>query len=249
MHDTWELFLNWNRFVHIWEMKYLFLILLIFLSTPGISQWNVGIKAGTNIPRINYDEGYGQRIIEQDFKLGYLGGLSIQYFSQPNIGIQMDLIYIQKGLKTKLDTITNIQYERTIDYLSFPFLMHAYIGKKKFNISFLLGPYISYALSSEEIFTENNVSHSEKYIFDREKDNRFEFGLQGGIGLRNTFKFGILQLEGIYTFSFTSFYKWGAANEDTDKDQFFPIPEQAQNQGIQVTLSYYRSFGKVPERK
>ena len=75
-------------------MKYLFLILLIFLSTPGISQWNVGIKAGTNIPRINYDEGYGQRIIEQDFKLGSLGGLSVQYFSQPNIGIQMDLINV-----------------------------------------------------------------------------------------------------------------------------------------------------------
>jgi len=225
-------------------MKHFLYIILLFFTTPLYAQWSVGIKAGANIPWINYDAGFDQKLIEQDFKLGYMGGLSIQYFSQPNVGIQMDILYIQKGFKTKLDTIEHIQYERTIDYL-----MHAYIGKRKFNLSFLLGPFISYAIASKEVFTEDDLSSETEYVFDRKKDNRFEFGLQGGIGFRNTFNFGILELEGIFSFSFTSFYKWGATNEDPDKDRFFPIPEQAQNQGIQITLSYYRSFGKVPERK
>jgi hypothetical protein len=165
------------------------------------------------------------------------------------VGIQFETLYIQKGFKTKLDTITNIQYERNIDYLSFPFLMHAYVGKKRFNISFLLGPYISYAISSNEIFTENNESYEQKYVFDREMDNRFEFGLQGGIGFRNTFSFGIIEIEGNFSYSLTSIYKWGAKNEDPDKDRFFPIPEQTQNQGVQISISYYKLFGKVPERK
>ena len=230
-------------------MKHSLYIILLFLSTPLIAQWNVGIKGGVNISWINYVPGYNQRVVEQDFNLGYMGGLTIQYFSQPNIGIQMDMIYIQKGFKTKLDTITQIQYERTIDYFSFPVLMHAYLGKGRFNVSFLLGPYISYALASNETFTENNVSNTEEYIFDRDRDNRFEFGLQGGIGFRNTFKFGILELEGIFNFSFTSIYKWGASNEDPDRDLFFIIPEQAQSQGIQISLSYYRSFGKIPVRE
>jgi hypothetical protein len=214
-----------------------------------MAQWNVGIKAGTNLSWINYDARFDQDIIEQDFKLGYMGGLTFQYFNQPNIGIQFETLYIQKGFITKFDTITSIQYERTIDYLSVPALMHVYIGKKRFNFSFLLGPYISYALSSREVFTEGDTSYEEVYAFERERDNRFEFGLQGGIGFRNTFNFGIIELEGNFTFSFTSIYKWGVSNDDPDKDRFFPIPEQTQNQGVQITLSYYRSFGKIPEKK
>lgn len=214
-----------------------------------MAQWNVGLKGGVNITWINYDARFNQKIVEQDFKMGYMGGLTFQYFNQPNIGIQMEVLYIQKGFKTKLDTLENIQYERTIDYLSLPMLMHAYIGKKKFNMSILLGPFISYALASNEIYTEDNESNRQDYEWNREIDNRFEFGIQAGLAFRNSFSFGIIELEGMFSFGLTSIYKWGAVNSDPDKDIFFPIPEQAQNQGIQITLSYYRSFGKVPEKK
>lgn len=214
-----------------------------------MAQWNVGLKGGVNITWINYDARFNQKIVEQDFKMGYMGGLTFQYFNQPNIGIQMEVLYIQKGFKTKLDTLENIQYERTIDYLSLPMLMHAYIGKKKFNMSILLGPFISYALASNEIYTEDNESDRQDYEWNREIDNRFEFGIQAGLAFRNSFSFGIIELEGMFSFGLTSIYKWGAVNSDPDKDIFFPIPEQAQNQGIQITLSYYRSFGKVPEKK
>jgi hypothetical protein len=230
-------------------MKSFLFVILLFISTPLFAQWNVGLKAGVNFTWINFDVKFQQKIVEQDLKIGYMGGLTFQYFNQPNVGIQLEVLYIQKGFKTKFDTLNNLQYERTIDYLSLPFLMHAAIGKKRFKLSFLLGPYISYAISSHEIFTEDNRSYEQDYEFDREHDNRFEFGLQAGIAFRNTFKFGILELEGNFAYSFTSLYKWGASNIDPDKDRFFPIPEQAQNQGIQVTLSYYRSFGKVPEKK
>jgi len=214
-----------------------------------MAQWNVGLKGGVNITWINYDARFNQKIVEQEFKMGYMGGLTFQYFNQPNIGIQMEVLYIQKGFKTKLDTLENIQYERTIDYLSIPMLMHAYIGKKKFNMSILLGPYISYALTSNEIYTEDNESDRQDYEWNREIDNRFEFGIQAGLAFRNSFSFGIIELEGMFSFGLTSIYKWGAVNSDPDKDIFFPIPEQVQNQGIQITLSYYRSFGKVPKKK
>lgn len=230
-------------------MKFFLFAILLFITAPLCAQWNVGIKAGVNIPWINYGKKFDQNSIEQDFKLGYMGGLTLQYFNQPNIGIQMEVLYIQKGFKTKYDTIANIQYERNIDYISLPMLMHTYIGKKKFNFSILLGPFLSYAISSKEIFTEDNVSYEQKYNFDRDLDNRFEFGLQGGIGFRNAFNFGIIELEGIFSYSFTSIYKWGASNIGSDKEAFFAIPEQAQNQGIQITISYYKSFGQIPEKK
>lgn len=214
-----------------------------------MAQWNVGLKAGVNITWINYEERFGQDLVEQEFKMGYMGGLTFQYFNQPNIGIQMEVLYIQKGFKTKLDTTSNIQYERTIDYLSLPMLMHAYIGKKKFNMSIILGPFISYALSANEKFTQGDITNQQDYVWDREIDNRFEFGIQAGLGFRNSFRFGIIELEGMFTFGLTSIYKWGVVNQDTDRDIFFPIPEQVKNQGIQITLSYYKSFGKIPDKK
>ena len=230
-------------------MKKLLFVILFFSTSPLMAQWNVGLKGGVNITWMNYDARFNQDNVEQEFKMGSMGGLTFQYFNQPNIGIQMDVLYIQKGFKTKLDTVENIQYERTIDYLSIPLLMHAYIGKKKFNMSIMLGPYISYALTSNEIYTENDISDKEDYVWNRDIDNRFEFGLQAGLAFRNTFSFGIIQLEGMYCFGLTSIYKWGAVNSDPDKDIFFPIPEQLQNQGIQITLSYYRSLGKTREKK
>ena len=230
-------------------MKKFWFIILMFSSTPLIAQWNVGLKAGVNITSINYDARFNQQVVEQDFKLGYMGGLTFQYFNQANIGLQIEALYIQKGFKTKLDTLEDLQYERTIDYLTIPMLMHAYIGKKRFNMSILLGPYISYALSSNEKFTEGDTSYQQDYEWDREIDNRFEFGLQAGLGFRNSFKFGIIELEGMFLFGMTSIYKWGAFNSDPDKDIFFPLPEQAQNRGILISLSYYKTLGRIPEKQ
>ena len=188
-------------------MKKILWFICLCLSSPLAAQWNVGLKGGVNITWINYDARFNQKIVEQDFKMGYMGGMTFQYFNQPNIGLQMEVLYIQKGFKTKLDTLENIQYERTIDYISIPMLMHAYIGKKKFNMSLMLGPYISYALTSNEIYTEDNESDRQDYVWDREIDNRFEFGIQAGLAFRNTFSFGVIELEGKYSFGLTSIYK------------------------------------------
>lgn len=230
------------------SIRYFLFLIVLLASSPLFAQWNVGLKGGVNIMSINYDARFYQRAIEQDFKMGYMGGFTFQYFNQPNIGLQIEALYIQKGFKTKFDTLNNLQYERSIDYLTMPMLMHTYIGKRRFNLSLLLGPYISYALSSNEKFTEDGNTTTQDYVWDRERDNRFEFGLQAGIAFRNTFNFGILELEGMYTLGLTSIYKWGVVSTDPDKDKFFPIPEQVQHRGINITLSYYKTFGKIPER-
>jgi hypothetical protein len=158
----------------------------------------------------------------------------------------MEALYIQKGFKTEFDTSSNTQYQRDINYLSIPLLMYVYIGKGKFNFNFMVGTFIGYALSSDEIYTDGDDVFKQKYEYNRDFDNRFELGLQGGIGLRNVFNFGILELQGNFSYNFISIYKWGVSNDDPDKDRFFEIPEQAQIKSLQITLSYYKTIGKVP---
>ncbi len=211
-------------------------------SITAHGQFNMGMKAGVHITSLNYDNRLGQRPINKEVKVGYLGGITFQYFAQETIGLQFEALLIQKGFKTEYDSVLNTQYERTINYISTPFLMHAFFGKKEYSISLILGPYVSYAFQSNETLTDGTEKTSQKYDYDKNIDNRFEFGLQGGVGLKNTFNFGIIEIQGQYGFSFTSLFKWDAVNKDPEKDRFFEIPEQAQNQGIQLSIHYYYPF-------
>lgn len=220
------------------------LIIFVFMNFPmlGYSQFNMGIKGGATFSNIIYDAGYDQNSIETQIKPGIMGGLTFQYINPKNAGLQFELLYIQKGFSTKFDSVKNTQYERSIDYISFPFLMHVSFGKKRFQVSLILGPYGSYAIHSREILTEGMQQTDRAYQFDPDTDNRFEFGLQGGVGFRHKFNFGIIEVQGNLSFTFTSLFKWESVNKDPEMDRFFEIPEMAQSQVYQLALSYYYPF-------
>ena len=222
-------------------------MLVKFCITEATAQLNVGIKGGVTLSNINYDNKFNQKTFFQEYNIGYTGGLTLQYYHQKNLGLQADFLFIQKGFKSRYDENTQIQYQRDIDYFTLPFLMNAYFGKKSFTINLLVGVFGSYALNSNEILTEGNTIIDRAYRFDKEIDNRFEVGLQGGIGLKKIFKFGIIQLEGSFAYSLTSIYKWEVSNKDLDMDKFFEIPEQAQNQSLLFTISYLYNFHNLSD--
>ena len=202
----------------------------------------LGLKGGATLSNINYLNKFNQKTFFQEYHLGFSGGLSFQYFHPKNLGLQADFLYIQKGFKSRFDENTGIQYERNIDYLSIPFLMNVYIGQKSFSINLLLGLYGSYAISSQETLRDGNNVNNRKYQFSNAIDNRLDMGLQGGLGLRKIFKFGILQAEGQFAYGLISLFKWDVSNPDPEKDKYFEIPEQAQNQSLMFTLSYLYVF-------
>ena len=217
---------------------WLLISMIIWISVDTKAQTNLGVKIGSNITSIRYTEVIGHSTIEMETKIGYIGGLTFQHISTKNFGLQMELNYIQKGWKTKFDTLFNTQYERDIAYLDLPFLTHAYFGMNNIKLIIQLGFYIGYALSSSESFYDGQNVRKEEYIYLPERDNRIEYGIQGGIGFKRIFQFGVIQLEGNYTFTLSSVYKWGYITNDPDFLQYFDIPEEAQNTGIQITLSY-----------
>jgi hypothetical protein len=218
-------------------------LLLIIIAVPGYSQFNVGIKAGATFSNILYDKKpFQASSVQTQIRPGIMGGLTFQFIHPKNSGIQFELLYIEKGFSTKFDSIKNTQYERSIEYISLPFLMHVSFGKKSYQISLILGPYVSYAISSSEVLTDGTQKTSRSYSWDPETDNRVEFGLQAGIGIRNKFSFGILEVQGNISFTFTSLFKWEAVNKDPEMDRYFELPEVAQSQVYQIAISYYYPF-------
>jgi hypothetical protein len=209
----------------------------------GNAQVNIGLKGGATFSSILYDaKPFQQNPADTEIIPGFMGGISFQFLNEKKAGIQVELLYVQKGFTTKFDSLTNTKYERSIEYISLPFLMHLSFGKKSYNICLLLGPYGSYALKSGEVLTDGSQETRRTYEFDSEIDNRFEFGLEAGLGLRNAFSFGIFEIEAMFSFTFTSLYRWEAVNKDPEMDRFFELPEVAQSQVYQVSIAYYYPF-------
>ncbi len=221
-------------------MKKLSVIILISVLPLAVKgQMLLGVKGGFNLSKINYSPWFDQFYAKFDYKKGYSGGLIFQYFSEKKLGIQAEILYTEKGFITHYDTINNNQYERKINYITLPLLMHFYFLQKKTTPYLLLGVFSSMALNSQEIYTDDHkITKTVDYQFTRKRDNRGEYGLDGGFGIKRIFPFGTLQAEGEFVFSFDSIYKWGTRSLNTDLNRYFEIPEEAQNQVITISVSY-----------
>jgi hypothetical protein len=216
------------------------LILILFISFAHFAPAQVlfGIKQGLNISTINYVPRFDQDLIKLKYVKGYSGGLIFQYFSEKHLGLQVELLFSQKGFLTEYDTINNTQYGRNINYLSLPLLTHFYLSKGKVSPFILLGMFGSIALNSSETLTDSLTSVTKKYVYMRERDNRGEYGLTLGAGFKGNFNFGTIQLDASYSLTLNSLYKWGYQSNDPAFEKYFKIPEEAKNRMIQFSLSY-----------
>ncbi|HLF33132.1 MAG TPA: porin family protein [Cyclobacteriaceae bacterium] len=225
--------------------RYLVLLVLIFLYRSGEGQVLLGIKQGVSISSLNYVDPFDLFSIKISSITSYSGGLVFQFFTEKYLGFQAELLYSGKGFKTRYDTITNKQYERKITYLSLPVFTHFYFSGRKASPFLLLGAFTGYALGSSEKFRDGDNSVSMEYAYSRERDNKWEYGLIGGGGLKGNFAFGTIQVEGTYAFSFSSLYKWGYQHNDPALNLYFAVPEETQNTAIQISLSYLFPLNKT----
>ena len=80
-------------------------------------------------------------------KLGFNGGATIRWNTEPNLGIQAELNFTQHGWEEKFEEKPQYKYSRTVNYMELPFLTHIHFGSKRVRVFVNLGPKIGYALS------------------------------------------------------------------------------------------------------
>ena len=150
-----------------------------------------------------------------------------RYISEPQLGIQIEANYIQKGWSENRDTLGN--YRRQIDMLEFPFLTHFYIGKySKFRYQIELGPYMSYLLKESETLGISDTSVYRDY-YGKAVSEKFEFGYIAGISVGLRTHIGIFELQGIYSHSLINLFKPG-------REEFVYIGSRAQ--AIVISINY-----------
>jgi hypothetical protein len=184
------------------HMKKILLIFLISLPVAASAQiWYVGPKSGVTFS--NYKS---QTPWKEVTNVGFSAGLSAFKQVKNNIGIGLELQYIQKGYYHKIcNTITD---QLDANYLEIPVLVdYSFLapGLKNFKIHANLGFYAAYWLSAKYRM-EGYDADSEEFDFDKNKASRFDFGpLAGGrieyilrnsaVSLDFRYELGVLDLQ------------------------------------------------------
>jgi len=181
-------------------MKNLAVLFLLLLALTVYSQDRlikpevyVGINGGITESQVMF-----KPTVDQGYLKGYNGGIVFRYIAEKNVGIQAELNFSQRGW-----TESSGLFSKQLNYIELPFMTHIYMGKKnRFFIN--IGPKISYLLSEKTLL--NQEINSIEYQHITSIQNKFDYGLCGGIGVLFNIFGNIIQLDSRLNYSLSDIY-------------------------------------------
>lgn len=240
-------------FMAIYKCKYIFLLLWLVLGSVELkaqdtlstqpkkwSKFSIGTRHGGAVSTIFEPN----RILNNSearlrWMRGYTGGISMQYYAQPNFSLQFEVNYTEKGWKevfvdTEISELRgdSLFYQQNLSYVDIPIMAHGYIGQRNVRIYLEAGFFLSYLLSHS---SEREVSITDEqisYRYEEGRDNKFNIGIVGGGGFEVATAVGLFQLGGRYSLGFSSVL---------DKN-ITQIPNPLLLNTVTITLGYYVQF-------
>ena len=206
--------------------KWIVSALACFLTLPIMAQLGeersnlaVGVNVGMNMTKVDFSPR-----IKQKSHNGMAFGVTARYMCEKYFnmmcGIQAEINYTQRGWKEDIDDGSENTYSRTMNYIEVPLLAHLAFGKDaldkgvKFFIN--MGPQVAYFLSEKEKMSEEwNPAYRPNGVnqqYGKWVENKFDYGLLGGLGMELSTKAGHFLLEGRYYYGLADF--WGSSKKD-----------------------------------
>lgn len=171
----------------------------------------LGVNGGVNLSSVSF-----QPTIKQNTMIGPAMGITARYISEKYFkmicGVQMEVNYSQRGWSEKIEDGTDNTYKRAMNYIEIPLLAHLAFGKDeghgaRFIVN--LGPQVGFLLSEKET-KGGNWDPSDRYVsnstYGKMAENKFDYGLVGGMGVELRTGIGNFVLEGRYYFGLSDFY-------------------------------------------
>ena len=202
--------------------------LAFFLALPALAQLGeersnlaLGVDVGMNMSQVSFEPS-----IKQKSQNGMAFGITARYMCEKYFnmmcGIQAEVNYSQRGWNEKIEDGSGNTYNRSMNYLEVPLLAHLAFGKDaldkgvKFFVN--MGPQIGLFLNEKENMSDNwDPSYRPNGVvqqYGKMVENKFDYGILGGLGLELSTKAGHFLLEGRYYYGLSDF--WGS----TKKDEF-----------------------------
>jgi hypothetical protein len=164
------------------------------------SEWSVGLTGGGTLSNITLVP----KLVDKKFVMGRNGGISVRYISEPHFGLQAEINLLETGwAEDEEGKGLTTSYQRNLQLVDVPFLLHAYTDDRVFRGILNVGPRFSYLLSESETLVEGftTLLHHGKTV-----ENPFQYGIVGGGGFELHLKRLVIGLEGRYTYYLSNLF-------------------------------------------
>ena len=184
--------------------KIAFVFLLSAYTLIADAQWRIGITGGATYNQYTIDNHYmsdwhysgawGKVTISNNNIYVSTFGLMGQYDFCDWFGVRVDLNWTMKNHR-QYRTMVSTDYETLNSYLQLPVMASFSFGSQKIKGFLNTGFYSGYWLSSHDygnqqfLMSNTTMSGTFKNEFVEERDQRFDYGLVGGLGIEWCFKF------------------------------------------------------------
>lgn len=175
-------------------MKYKIYLLAAALLMPlaAQAQWRVGTYMGATYNDFSMDKQY-----MSDFQIDGRWGTAMGVFGQYNInewlGVRADLNLMQKNHRQHRSALKAVDYRFRNTYLQLPLMASFSFGGRELRGFCNLGVYGGYWLdewldgTDYYYYTNSSVPVAESMSFNAERDQRWDFGFIGGVGMEYMF--------------------------------------------------------------
>ena len=203
-------------------MKRLLTILLLLTLVAATSTAQVGdprntlsfgVSGGMGTSRVSFIPS-----IKQTLSLGPTFGVSLRHVSEKYFflicGTQIECNYASRGWTELIEDGSGNEYTRVLNYIEVPFLAHLGFGReyRGFQGHINLGPQIGYLLNERQIkggqlpWDTSNRPNQVTYQYDREIENKLDYGITASLGLEMRTGTGNFGIEGRYYFGLGNIY-------------------------------------------
>ncbi len=195
-----------------------------------LGQLYLGVHGGKSVSWVTFSPTLKQLpLLDQEIDYG----LGVKYYDLQYVGFHGEANFSQRGYVLPLTDTS--EYKRINNYLEIPIFMQVRIENKGFFIHLNVGCYSSYLISTYQGNNTYGFFIKEEYDFNILKDNRFDYGLAGGLGFGFETRFGVLQLDARFTLGFGDIYK----------HNFKGNPTQSPARMLGASLSYFVNLTKL----
>ena len=168
--------------------KLINVVVALALAVSANAQLKLGVTAGADYNVYSMDQQY-MTDYKVDGRWGTTFGVSGQYNLNEWFGVRADLNLTQKNYRRSRVVYDYVDYKLTNNYMQLPVMASFSFGSQKLRGFCNLGVYGGYWLSShrkgsdKNTFSEEFIRFDEKVTFNDERDQRWDCGLVGGVGL------------------------------------------------------------------
>lgn len=205
------------------------------------NDFSVGLNGGMTLSSMDFVPK-----IKQGYHVSPTFGVSARYICEKYFaticGVVLEFDYANLGWKETIEDGTGNTYERGFSYFQLPMLMQLGWGKEHKGIKFLIeaGPQFGYWFAESEKRGGGEWNPARRpngvtYQYDHSPDNKFEYGIAGGLGMELSSGIGHFILTGRYYYGLGDIY-------DNSKKGYFG---RSAHQAIMVKLTYLYDLVKT----